>query len=247
MGMEEKSKRLFFVQIMEDFFDDEDIVGMRELAGDHFYEYVYIYLQMILKSLATDGYLRKDSLSKYTPQTLRRRINFQTNNGFENDWKVVDQAVVDFESLGLLFIQKDGTIYMKKVQAMSMNKSEYENKRLGWRKKTELYQSEYQETEEPEEAEKDKLFCELFSLLICSGYAAKTEYYVYTKIFTEILERSPDKDQDHLLHVFNVFIKRTDWRHGKIIDRKHYLVEAIINMIQNPMFCPWLQEDDEDE
>lgn len=228
--MEERSRRLFFIQLMEDFFDSEDLAGIRELAGEHQFEYIYIYLQLILKSLATDGYLRKDNLHPYTPQLLRRKINFSSGRGIEEDIKLLDQAILDLQKLELLYVQSDGTIFMRKVPELVMSKSESSQRVQEWRRKSELYRQEMMNEKRNPELELETYYDELFSGLIFINYSRREEANQYRSILGELLNEY-ENDKGKLAFAVQQFVeRRKKFPFGKITDRKNYFFKTISMM-----------------
>lgn len=226
-----KERRLFFIQMMEDFFDDEDIEGIRELAGPELqYEYFYIYLQLILKSLSTDGYLRKDNLHPYTPQLLRRKINFSFGHGIEEDIRILDEAIQDLQSLDLLYVQSDGTIFMRKVPELVMSKNESSQRVQEWRRKSELYKQEMLQEKIDPELELESYYDELFSGLIFINYARRDEANQYRSILTNLLEEY-ENDKGKLAFAVQQFVdKRKKFPFGKIVNRKNYFFTTISSM-----------------
>lgn len=228
---QKKERRLFFIQMMEDFFDDEDIEGIREIAGPELqYEYFYIYLQLILKSLATDGYLRKDNVHPYTPQLLRRKINFSFGHGLEEDIRILDEAIQDLQSLDLLYVQSDGTIFMRRVPELVMSKNESSQRVQEWRRKSELYRQEMMNDKRDPEAELEAFLDELFSGLIFINYARREEASQYRPIIADLLEEY-ENDKGKLAFAVQQFVeKRKNFPFGKIVDRKNYFYRTILAM-----------------
>lgn len=225
-----KERRLFFIQLMEDFFDSEDLAGIREVAGEHQFEYIYIYLQLILKSLATDGYLRKDNVHPYTPQLLRRKINFSSGRGLEEDIKILDRAIQDLQQLELLYVQNDGTLFMRKVPELVMSKNESSQRVQEWRRKSELYRQEMMNDKRDPEAELEAYLDELFSGLIFINYARREEASQYRPIIADLLEEY-ENDKGKLAFAVQQFVdKRKKFPFGKIVDRKNYFFKTIIAM-----------------
>lgn len=229
--MEERSRRLFFIQLMEDFFEDEDMQGVREFSGDeHQFEYLYIYLQLVLKSLATDGYLRKSTFYPYTPLTLRRKINFFSGRGVEADVELLNQALQDFAKLDLLYVQSDGTIFMRKVPELVMSKSESSQRVQEWRRKSELYKQEMLDEKKDPKMELEVFEDELFSGLIFINYARREEANQYRAIIANLLEEY-ENDKGKLAFAVQQFVeRRKQYPFGKIVDRKNYFYKTISMM-----------------
>lgn len=227
---QKKERRLFFIQLMEEFFDSEDIEGIREVARERQFEYIYIYLQLILKSLATDGYLRKDNLHPYTPQLLRRKINFSTFSGLDEDIKLLDQAIQDLQQLELLYVQNDGTIFMRKVPELVMSKNESSQRVQEWRRKSELYRAEMLNEKKDPQLELDTFYDELFSGLIFINYARRDESIQYRSIIAELLNVY-ENDRGKLAFAVQQFVdRRKKFPFGKIVDRKNYFFRTISAM-----------------
>ncbi len=227
---QKKERRLFFIQLMEDFFDNEDIEGIREVARERQFEYIYIYLQLILKSLATDGYLRKDNIHPYTPQLLRRKINFASGREIEEDIKLIDKVILDLQQLELLYVQNDGTIFMRKVPELVMSKNESSQRVQEWRRKSELYRAEMMNERKDPQLELETYYDELFSGLVFINYARRDEANQYRSIISDLLN-AYESDKGKLAFAVQQFVeKRKKFPFGKLIDRKNYFFITISKM-----------------
>ena len=90
------SKKLFWIKLKKDFFDDPKILKIRSVAGGD--TYTCIYLKLLLKSLDDDGVIFFDGIEPTIEAEIALKIREQEIN--------VKAAMAIFESLGLL--QKGG-------------------------------------------------------------------------------------------------------------------------------------------
>ena len=86
------SKKLFWIKLKKDFFDDPKILKIRSVAGGD--TYTCIYLKLLLKSLDNDGVIFFDGIEPTIEAEIALKIREQEIN--------VKAAMAIFESLGLL-------------------------------------------------------------------------------------------------------------------------------------------------
>ncbi len=110
MAKYDKTK-FFFLQLKEDFFEEETIKWLEEQKNGK--EYVLVYLKLCLKSLKNDGILIRKVGEMYFPYTLDKIAEITNTN--------VDTAAVAIaalEKVGLIKRFDDGKILVSNISAM---------------------------------------------------------------------------------------------------------------------------------
>lgn len=115
--MVDRKKRYFWLQLKEDFFDDDTMAYIEEQPNGK--EYALIYLKMCLKSLKLDGYLKRmvgNTMIPYDMPTLAKVVNSNVDT--------VRVAMKMFETIGLVKIFESGEIYMNQIEEMIGSETE---------------------------------------------------------------------------------------------------------------------------
>lgn len=108
MAKYEKDKKFYWLQLQEDFFDEDSINWLEEQQNGK--EYSLFYLKLCLKSLKTNGILIRsigDIIVPYDNEKLAEitRTNVDT----------VTVAMVLLQKIGLVKILNNGELYLSKV------------------------------------------------------------------------------------------------------------------------------------
>lgn len=115
--MVDRKKRYFWLQLKEDFFDDDTMAYIEEQPNGK--EYALIYLKMCLKSLKLDGYLKRvvgNTMIPYDIPTLSKLVNSNVDT--------VRVAMKMFEQIGLVKTFESGEIYMSQIEEMIGSETE---------------------------------------------------------------------------------------------------------------------------
>ncbi|KAA8371923.1 DnaD domain protein [Leuconostoc carnosum] len=128
--MADRKKRYFWLQLKEDFFDDDTMAYIEDQPNGK--EYALIYLKMCLKSLKLDGYLKRvvgNTIIPYDIPTLAKLVNSNVDT--------VRVAMKMFEKIGLINILDSGEIYMNQIEEMIGSETEAAKQKRLERAKTE--------------------------------------------------------------------------------------------------------------
>ncbi|MBZ5980069.1 phage replisome organizer N-terminal domain-containing protein [Leuconostoc gasicomitatum] len=128
--MADRKKRYFWLQLKEDFFDDDTMAYIEDQPNGK--EYALIYLKMCLKSLKLDGYLKRvvgNTIIPYDIPTLAKLVNSNVDT--------VRVAMKMFEQIGLINILNSGEIYMNQIEEMIGSETEAAKQKRLERAKTE--------------------------------------------------------------------------------------------------------------
>lgn len=102
------SKKYFWLQLKDDFFEQEEIKLIESM--DNGKDYIIFYLKILLKSVENAGYLMFKNLVPYNSKML----STVTNTNID----IIEKAIKIFESFGLINILDDDTIYLTEVEKM---------------------------------------------------------------------------------------------------------------------------------
>lgn len=112
MATEEKKR--YWLKLDKDFLKSSQIKVIKNMPNGK--DYVIFYLALMLESVETIGHLRFSNLVPYNEEMLASVTDTNVD--------IVRTAVKIFESLGLMEILDDGTIYMTRVAQMTGKESE---------------------------------------------------------------------------------------------------------------------------
>ena len=112
MATEEKKR--YWLKLDKDFLKSSQIKVIKNMPNGK--DYVIFYLALMLESVETIGHLRFSNLVPYNEEML--------SSVTDTNVDIVRTAVKIFESLGLMEILDDGTIYMTQVAEMTGKESE---------------------------------------------------------------------------------------------------------------------------
>jgi predicted phage replisome organizer len=114
-------KRYYWLKLKRDFFKRHDITVIESMPNGE--KYLLFYLKLLLESVDHDGALRFSDTVPYN-DTMLSAIT-------RTDIDTVRGAVKLFESLEMMDLLDDGTLYMKQVEAMTGAETDWaEKKRL---------------------------------------------------------------------------------------------------------------------
>lgn len=123
MATEEKKR--YWLKLDKDFLKSSQIKVIKNMPNGK--DYVIFYLALMLESVETIGHLRFSNLVPYNEEMLASVTDTNVD--------IVRTAVKIFESLGLMEILDDGTIYMTQVAEMTGKESESINRVRAYRER----------------------------------------------------------------------------------------------------------------
>lgn len=240
MSEQQKEKKLFYIQLMENFFESDELIMIEESAldkGEDPTSFQMIYLKLILKSLCNDGLIKTDTV--LTPQMIKAKIRFKTNRKRDDDLKTIDEAIQTFEELGLVIVSKNA-LFIKKALELTMTKQEESQKRFLERRRNKNIIDELQlrsiENLSPEEKKKilleKKINDEWIPGLLYCGYINRENEQDFKSVFEELVDSTLSLDE--IDQALKIFLKRSieiDFK--KIMDKKNYLYKTLYNITIN--------------
>lgn len=240
MSEQQKEKKLFYIQLMENFFESDELIMIEDSAldkGEDPTAFQLIYLKLILKSLCNDGLIKTDTV--LTPQLIKTKIRFKTNRKREADLKTIDEAIKTFEELGLIIISNQA-LFVKKALELTMTKQEESQKRFLERRRNKVLIDELQlkliDNLSPEEKEKiifDKKVDEewLPGLQYCR-YITSGQEQEFKYVFEELIDSALSFDE--IDSAMKIFIKRSlEVDYNKVVDKHNYLYKTLYNIAIN--------------
>ena len=112
--MTTEEKKRYWLKLDKDFLKSSQIKVIKNMPNGK--DYVIFYLALMLESVETIGHLRFSNLVPYNEDMLASVTDTNVD--------IVRTSVKIFESLGLMEILDDGTIYMTQVAEMTGKESE---------------------------------------------------------------------------------------------------------------------------
>lgn len=229
-----EDKRLFFIQLHENFFNYEDMIELEDVAlsnGMNPNDLMIFYLKLILISLRNDGLIEFNLL---TPQSLKAKLRFRSGLDREHDLKFIDQSLQLLKELGLVRYNSTD-LYVMKALDLTMNKLEESQKRLEKRRsnKSKIASLLGLETNNQQDF-KSQLINDLVAIKYCSESEAKE----YIDVVDE-LKATPEE----IISSMNLFKKRFNHKFDlpKITDKKNYLYNTLTNNLKE-IFKPSHEE-----
>jgi len=139
-------KKYYWLKLKRDFFKRHDIRIIEELPNGK--EYLLFYLKLLVESIDHEGALRFSDTVPYNEQML----SVITNTNID----IVRSAMKLFDTLKLVEIKDDDTIYMEEVEKMIGSESWSADRVRKYREKQKLLQCNTDVTSCNEEIEKEK-------------------------------------------------------------------------------------------
>ncbi len=118
-------KKYYWLKLDRNFFKRHDVRIVEDMPNGK--EYVLFYLKMLVESIDHEGSLRFNELIPYNDQMLSTITNTNID--------IVRSAIKVLQSLSLLEIWDDQTIYLNDTTKMLGEKSEWAVKKAQWRAK----------------------------------------------------------------------------------------------------------------
>lgn len=226
----------------ENFFESEDILEIEDIAPEQYKEiYVLLYIKLILKSLATDGFLRKNT-GPYTAKSLRILLQFK-KNGVEEDIKFIEKFIMDLSEIDLIRILKNNSLFLPRVRDMVLSKTESADRMKEMRKAREIEEVLINSTINNEDNEFSIFFEECFNNLKVKGYFKEAERNNALFVLKKLYEMYPMNDISFHL---KEFLKR-DKDYSSIAERDQYLLSVLKGMILNSRTQAKRQQEKEEE
>lgn len=129
-------KKYYWLKLKKDFFKRHDIMIIESMPNGK--DYVLFYLKLLVESLSHEGNLRFSDTIPYDENMLATITNTNID--------IVRSAMKIFESLHLVELMDDKTIFMAELQTMIGSETE-------WAKKKRLYRQKQLELQAPEVTE----------------------------------------------------------------------------------------------
>lgn len=224
-----QNRRYYFLQVKEDFFQSEDLLLIQDAAPEGLSNiYSLLYLKLLLKSLSTDGYLRKPE-GPYTANALRIAINFVLKSKQE-DTEIMDQFIQSLVELGLVKILKDKTIFLTRVRSMVKSKTEAADAMAELRATRKELENELNEITATIDEDYYRQFEYSWYTLFLRGIVDSSNRGDFQKIFKELVEDSYKPVE--ILEAVSYFSERAkDWR--EIADKGNYIKVSLKNIIDD--------------
>lgn len=112
--VEQKEKKLFYIQLFDNFFQTEDIISIKESVLDENInpnDAIIIYQKLILTSIKNNGLIQ---CSVVSPQIIKNKIGYESNLSRNEDIKTIEQVILILEKLSLIVIA-DNAVYLTKA------------------------------------------------------------------------------------------------------------------------------------
>lgn len=122
------NRKYYYLKLKDNFFDSEELIILESMENGYIYS--NILLKLYLKSLKNDGRLLFNNKIPYNPNLIAKVIRHNPND--------VEKALKIFESLGLIEVLENGTIYMSDIQSMIGKSSTEADRKREYRKRIEL-------------------------------------------------------------------------------------------------------------
>ena len=116
MGKYEKDRKFYWLQLKEDFFDEDAISWLEEQENGE--KYSLFYLKLCLKSLKTKGILIRQVGNMLVPYDRNKLAEIT-----RTDPDTVTIAMKLLEQIGLIKIMENGEIYLTQIEALIGAKS----------------------------------------------------------------------------------------------------------------------------
>ena len=127
-----KAKKYYWLKLKRDFFKRHDITVIESMPnGD---KYILFYMKMLVESIDHDGALRFSDTVPYNDSMLAAITR--------TDIDIVRSAVKIFEQLGMMEMLDDGTLFMRQIESMIGDETEWAAKKREYREKQKLIETE---------------------------------------------------------------------------------------------------------
>jgi len=119
------TKKYYWLKLKRDFFKRHDVAVIESMQnGD---KYLLFYMKLLVESIDHEGALRFSDTVPYN-DTMLAAIT-------RTDIDIVRSAVKVFQEFGMMDILDDGTLFMKQVETMIGNETEWASKKRLYREK----------------------------------------------------------------------------------------------------------------
>ena len=136
--VDNRSKKFYWIKLDKDFFKRHDVRVIESMENGK--DYILFYLKMLLESTSHEGYLRFNEIIPYDEKML----SVVTNTNID----IVRNAVKIFQSLKMMEILDDQTIYMNELHKMLGSETQWAKEKRELRSKgsVELLENNTHET-----------------------------------------------------------------------------------------------------
>lgn len=234
--VKQKEKKLFYIQLFDNFFQTEDIISIKESALDENInpnDAIIIYQKLILTSIKNNGLIQ---CSVVSPQIIKNKIGYESNLSRNEDIKTIEQVILILEKLGLIVIA-DNALYLTKAIQYTLTKQEdSERRRLERLRNTSLINEMQLKAlntltdEDKKNFEFEKCIDRTIAGLIYCGYITQNEKEKFIDVIYD-LDCFSTQEIDEAM---KLFIKRSlDTDYSKVVNKEQYLNKTLTNIIQN--------------
>jgi len=233
---EQKEKKLFYIQIFDNFFNTEDMFSLKDMCLDEDLDpnnAFIIYLKLMLLSLANNGLI---SCTVVSPQIIKNKICYESNLSRKEDVETIEKVILILEKLGLLVIT-DNAIYMTKAIQYTLTKQEDSERRRLERfrnaskiEKCQLKAMNALSSEELERLEFEKTIDQVIYDLVYCGFISFEEKSKYISVLYDL----DNFTNTELINASRIFARRSlETDYSKIEHKEQYLVKTLTNIIEN--------------
>lgn len=117
MAKYDKDTKFYWLQLKEDFFEDDAIQWLEEQKPNG-RDYAYFYLKLCLKALKTEGFLIRKVGNILIPYDNKKLAELT-----KMDFDTVTVAMELLQRIGLVQILENGEIYIKQLESLIGSKS----------------------------------------------------------------------------------------------------------------------------
>jgi len=127
-----EAKKYYWLKLKRDFFKRHDITVIESMPnGD---KYILFYMKMLVESIDHDGALRFSDTVPYNDSMLAAITR--------TDIDIVRSAVKIFEQFGMMEMLDDGTQFMRQIESMIGDETEWAAKKREYREKQKLIETD---------------------------------------------------------------------------------------------------------
>lgn len=176
-----EEKKFYWLRLHKDFFKRHDVRIIESLENGK--DYIIFYLKLLVESVSHEGRLRFSDTIPYDEKMLA----IVTNTNVD----IVRSALIAFESLGMVTVLDDQTIYMNEIEDMIGIAKQDEHRRETTRNRVRRFR-ERQKMAELEEAENDESLQDGYTCVTCNVEIEKEieiekDNNIYSQAIDEII------------------------------------------------------------
>lgn len=143
---ENKEKKKYWLKLEKDFLNSSQIKVIKNMKNGK--DYIIFYLALMLESINTEGHLRFNDLVPYNEEMLASITDTNVD--------IVRTAMQIFESLGMIQVLENGTLYLPDVPKRVGKECESTERVRLYRERLKMLQSNDGVTNSNDNKDKDK-------------------------------------------------------------------------------------------